>query len=168
MPTEEYMPTDLLALSRRWLLAGAALVLLAPAGSAQPAPALPAVAAPIPPGQARVWIYRDYEPYVTTARPYVRMNDAIVGVSEPGGAFYRDVPPGTYRVTVDSYGRDVNQFAQAVLAPGQTIYLKIESLRDWVSGSDGFRRDTFYTRPMPTDLARTEIARNRSWRGGPG
>jgi hypothetical protein len=57
-------------------------------------PSTSAVAiAPIPTETARIWFYRDYEPYETLARPYVRLNEQVVGISEPGGAFYRDVVP---------------------------------------------------------------------------
>src|SRR5438132_10791921 len=64
---------------------------------------------PIPPGEARVWFYRDGGPYDGVGTPYLRMNEAIVGISEPSGALYRDVAPGQYYVTVDSYGNDFNQ-----------------------------------------------------------
>jgi hypothetical protein len=64
---------------------------------------------PIPPGEARVWFYRDGGPYDGIGTPYLRMNEAIVGVSEPGGASYRDVPAGPYHITVDSYGKDFGQ-----------------------------------------------------------
>src|SRR5246127_5775983 len=74
---------------------------------------------PIPIGAARVWFYRDYEPHETLARPYVRLNEQIVGISEPGGAFYRDVAPAHYSIRVDSAGRDFNQIADAELAAGQ-------------------------------------------------
>jgi hypothetical protein len=63
----------------------------------------------------------DYQPYVSLARPYVRFNGRIVGISEPGGAFYRDVVPGGYDITVDSQGHDVNQFAHATVVADQQI-----------------------------------------------
>jgi hypothetical protein len=157
------MSTNFFALPRQWLLAAAVIMLFAPAGWG--ASAGPPGEAPIPPGQARIWIYRDYAPYQSPAAPYVRVNGAVIGVAEPGGAFYRDVPPGAYQITVDSEGMDVNQFARVALAPGQTAYVKVESLRGWGEGDD-YERNTFYTRPMSGARARIEIARNRSWLGG--
>jgi hypothetical protein len=67
-------------------------------------------------GKDRLWFYRDYEPYETLARPYLRLNEQVAGISESGGTFYRDVAPAHYSVTVDSAGRDVNQFAEVDLA----------------------------------------------------
>jgi hypothetical protein len=116
--------------------------------------------APLPPGRARVWFYRDYEPYESLSRPYVRMNGGIVGISEPGGSFYRDVAPGRYTLTVDSWGSDVNQFPVVTLAPGEVVYAKIESLDAWsTDGSDRapYQRDTFYVRLIPPPAALAEL-----------
>ena len=70
------------------------------------------------------------------------MNEAIVGVSQPGGASYRDVPAGPYHITVDSYGKDFNQDQNVQLATGQELYFKIVSLRNWVAGGGGGGDDT--------------------------
>ncbi|HVH77255.1 MAG TPA: hypothetical protein VM755_20250 [Stellaceae bacterium] len=138
-------------------VSGIATLFAALFGCAAPVPrAGIAVIAGVPAGAARLWIYRDYEPYETLARPYVRFNGRVVGVSEPGGSFYRDVPPGPYRVTVDTVGRDVNQFATVILAAGQTGFIKIESSKLWLSDLS-YRADTFYTRLMPSGLAEEEV-----------
>jgi hypothetical protein len=117
---------------------------------------------PIPAGAARLWFYRDYEPAETLARPYVRLNEQVAGVSEPGGAFYRDVAPAHYSITVDSAGRDVNQFVAVNLAAGEEAYAKVLSLRSWLDDDcmawGGC--DTFYVRLMPADAARAAIARS--------
>ena len=123
---------------------------------------------PIPPGAARLWFYRDYEPSETLARPYVRLNEQVFGISEPGGAFYRDVAPGHYSITVDSAGRDVNQFAEIDLAAGQEAYAKVLSVRSWL---DDYCMawggcDTFYVRLMPADAARAAIAASPFYGGG--
>ena len=55
---------------------------------------------------ARIWFYREMAPYSSLATPYVRLNGVIAGVSQPGGSSYRDVPPGHYHLSVDSYGVD--------------------------------------------------------------
>ena len=84
-------------------------------------------------GGGAALVLRDYERYETLARPYVRLNEQVAGVSEPGGAFYRDVVPAHYSITVDSAGRDVNQFADVDLTAGQEIYAKIQSPRSWLA-----------------------------------
>src|SRR6267378_3265187 len=53
---------------------------------------------PIPAGEARVWFYRQADPYDSIGTPYIRMNEAIVGLSMPGGASYHDVPAGPYHI----------------------------------------------------------------------
>jgi hypothetical protein len=129
---------------------------------------------PIPPGQARVWFYRDGGPYDGVGTPYLRMNDAIVGVSEPGGASYRDVLAGPYHITVDSYGKDFSQDQDVQIASGQELYFKIVSLRNWVMGGSGggdatsgdFARDTFYVRVIPPEVARADVARSAFYGGG--
>jgi hypothetical protein len=114
-------------------LCDAPIALLLAAASCTQLPATSAVEIPpIPPGAARLWFYRDYEPSETLARPYVRLNEQVAGISEPGGAFYRDVAPAHYSITVDSAGRDVNQFAEVDLAAGAQAYAKVLSLRSWL------------------------------------
>jgi len=95
--------------------------------------------------------------------PYVRLNEQVVGISEPGGAFYRDVPPTRYSITVDTAGRDVNQFAEIDLAAGQQAYAKVLSLlRSWLADDclawGGC--DTFYVRLMPAEAACPAIDRS--------
>jgi hypothetical protein len=80
----------------------------------------------------------------------------VVGISDPGGRFYRDVPPGRYQVTVDSVGHDVNQFATVDIASGQQAYVKVESSALWESDLN-YRADTFYTRQMPPESAAAEL-----------
>lgn len=160
--------------ARRLRLGGAVLLLaltimaLAPWGLAA---ANPPGFAPVSPGMARIWIYRDYEPYQSLARPYVRLNGAIAGISEPGGAIYRDVAPGTYTATVDSDGTDVKQFISVPIAAGQQVYVKVLVSASWDSGGGerggaGWARDTFYTRQIQPEVAAAEIARLPLYGGG--
>src|SRR5882724_13585567 len=124
---------------------------------------------PIPPGEARVWFYRNGGPYDGVGTPYLRMNEAIVGVSEPGGASYRDVAPGQYHVTVDSYGRDFNQSRWVYLFPGQQAYFKIVSLRNWAACGgvrNDCQRDTFYVWEIPPEIAQGDVARSQFYGGG--
>src|SRR6516162_8659580 len=125
------------------------------------APYYPQVAATIPPvpaGQGRIYFYREYEPYESLSRPYLYLNRGIVGISIPGGVFYRDVPPDTYEVSVYSPGVYPNQFKTIVVKPGDVFYAKIESLRSWFSGRSGtpggeFQRDTFVVAIMDPNQA---------------
>jgi hypothetical protein len=139
---------------------------LAATGCAQP-PATAAVAIPpIPPGEARVSFYREFIPSESLNLAAVSMNDAPVGYSRLGGAFYRNVSPGKYHVTVESWGVDVNQSADIRLAAGQEAFIRIESLRSWSSTGErvSVERDTFYARLIPPQIARAEIA--NSWFDG--
>ena len=61
---------------------------------AQEVPTVPPLAA----GMARIYFYRDYEPYESLGRPLIFLNGQTVGISIPGGTFYRDVAPGTYPI----------------------------------------------------------------------
>jgi hypothetical protein len=150
------------------LRSAAVIGLLVALCSCAPMPPTSAVSIPpIPQGQARVWFYRDDLPYVAQERPYVRMNGAIVGISEDGGAFYRDVAPGEYYVTVDTYGVDINQFPHIALVPGQTVYLQVLGSRWWESGGKrGWERPTFYVWLMPNDVGGPSVARSPFYPGG--
>ena len=144
----------------RWLHRCAAGLLLLLTGCSQVPPTSSAVIPPIPAGGARIWIYRNDGPYDSQERPYVRLNDQIAGISEPNGAFYRDVPPGHYMVSVDSYGVPYpNQFAQLDLGAGQEAFIKILSMRERVGGGDYVgSRARFYTWLIPAEAAQAAIA----------
>jgi hypothetical protein len=156
--------------ARRLRLGGTVLLLaLTSTGLALRGPALAAATnapglAPASPATARIWIYREYEPYQSLARPYVRLNGAIAGISEPGGVFYRDIAPGSYTISVDSDGTDVQQFVSVPVAVGQQVYVKVLVSKDWASGGGGdhgggaWARDTFYTWQIQPGVAAAEIA----------
>jgi hypothetical protein len=146
----------------------ATAVLLAAAGCAQLPPTSSVTIPPMPAGAARVWFFRDYEPHETLARPYVWLNQQIAGISEPGGAFYRDVPPARYSIRVDSAGRDFNQIASAELAPGQEANAKVVSLRSWLDDEHCLRWggcDTFYVWLIPPGEARPAIGKSPFYGG---
>jgi hypothetical protein len=151
---------------RRICGVGAILAATALLGAAVAArPGLAETADPTP-GTARIWIYRIFEPSITLATPYVRINGAIVAVAQLGSAFYRDVRPGTYLITVDSPGRDVNQFARVALAAGQTVYVKVDANDWWAGMCRSCEINTFYTLLMTPGFARTEMAGLRVEGGG--
>jgi len=116
--------------------------------------------APPAPGLARIYFYRDWEPYESLSRPLIYLNDAAADVSEPGGISFRDVPAGEYHVSVDSQGTYPHQFKTLVLRAGDIRYAKIESLRNWSRGPFWYR-DTFVVELIPERQAQSEIADKR-------
>jgi hypothetical protein len=148
-------------------LAGMALFLALAACLGPTAPYYPQVSAtipPVPPNQGRIYFYREYEPYESLSRPYLYLNRQAVGISIPGGVFYRDVLPDTYEVSVYSPGAFPNQFKSIAVKPGDVFYAKIESLRSWYGSSGVFRafeRDTFVVAIIDPNQARAEFERMR-------
>ena len=143
------------------------------ASSAQMPPAAASAMPPVSPGQARIWFYRDLAPYSSQATPYVRLNGAAVGVSQPGAAFYGDVPPGHYHLSADSYLDDPSQDRDVDLAPGQEVYAKILPSDHWIEGGGGgkgggggYHRETFYVWLYPAEAARPAIAQSSFLGGG--
>ena len=152
--------------AHRWRSATTAVLLLA-ANCAPLPPTSSVVIPPIPAGDARLWFYRDGGPRETQDRPYLRLNGQIAAISEPNGAFYRDVAPRHYAVTVDSYlNTYVNQFADIDLTAGQEAYVKVLSQGQWVGGEvGGAYVENFYTQVIPAEAARADAAR-RPFYGG--
>ena len=96
-------------------------------------------------------------PYEASETPYLRVNGQIAGIVQPNGAFYRDVPPGHYAVTLDSYGVPYpNQFAEFDLGAGQEAFIKVLSMRDKVGGPVALRTH-FFTQLVPADIARSAV-----------
>ena len=123
-----------------------------------------ATIAPVSSGQARIYFYRDWEPYESLSRPLIYLNDGAVDVSEPGGISFRDLSPGEYHISVDSPGVYPHQFKELVLRAGDVRYVKIESLATWYTGL-GHRhygqRDTFVVELIPERQAQSEIGQMR-------
>jgi hypothetical protein len=120
----------------------------------------------IPPQQARVWFYRDLQPSGLPDVPYVRLNGAIAGTAYQGEAFYRDIPPGNYHVTVDSMVKDVNQSVDISLSGGQDAYIKVEQLDNWNQDEGEPTFATFYARLMPLAIGRPEVQGSHFHGGG--
>ena len=153
------MPKKLVSLSVG-MLGTAIAVLLVATNCSQLPPTSSVVISPVSAGTARIWIYRNDGPNEIQASPYLRLNGRAAGISEPDGAFYRDVTPGRYVVTVDSYiDTYIGQFVSVDLAVGQEAYVKVLSmLRDKIGGEAGGSRDIFYTSLIPADIAQPAIA----------
>ena len=113
--------------------------LFAAASFAATPPAAPVAMPPIPPGEARIWFYRDFAPYENLAETFIRLNGAAVGVSQAGSAFYIDVPPGHFNISADSYLAAPEQTRDVDLAAGGEIYAKVLPLDSWVEGGGGER-----------------------------
>jgi hypothetical protein len=111
-----------------------------------------------PPGLGRIWIFRTFQPEITQEQPYVRINGQIVGTALLGRAFYRDVPPGSYAVTVDSRGVAPNQFAHFGLAANQTAYVAIDANGWWAGLCWRCQIATFSTLVVAQQLALAELA----------
>jgi hypothetical protein len=146
-------------LAAYWRRCAAAVLLLASAHCAQLPPTGSVVVPPIPAGEARIWIYRNDGPTDSQNRPYLRLNGEVAAISEPNGAFFRDLPPGRYTVSVDSYGAPFsNQFAVVDLDAGQTAFVQVLSMRERAGGDNVGTRALFFTRLVPADIAQPAIA----------
>ena len=149
---------------RSWLQwAGGLLLIVAGCADAGGSAQVAATAPPVPAGQARVWFYRPLEPSESLNLARIDMNGSYVGAVANGSAFYRDVPPGPYRIVPESYGQDFNQDKDVYLTSGQQLYVKIVSLAAWAAGAcKNCARDTFYAWLIPPQAAQAEIAGHRS------
>ena len=148
------------------LILAAALGLSACAGGGAPGgPQFAQVAAqlpPVPPDRARFFFYRDYSLYDSLQRPAITLNGQPVAVAEIGGVSYRDMPPGTYLISVPYSALYPYKDKTVTVAGGQTVYVKIqtnifypnETLLDW-------QWDYFVVVLVDPAQAQTEIADKR-------
>ncbi len=143
--------------------AAAGLLLLFAGGcAAPPASAQAAAVPPIPPGDARFWFYRVFFPEDSGGMPAVAMNGATIGYALAGTRFYRDVPAGPYRLTVQSSNWDYYQSQDVAVAPGQEVYVKISSLPSWNENPfNGYRSDTYYVTLPPPGLVALQVPHTR-------
>jgi hypothetical protein len=137
--------------------AGLLLMLSAAACATRPATQ---VAAP-PPGQARIWFYRLWDPSESLNVANIDVNGVYVGAVEPGGAFYRDVTPGVYSIVPQNQYLDYNQNTNVAVVPGQQVFIAVLDLSSWanaVSGGQWYvRRDAWYARLVPPQYALAQI-----------
>jgi hypothetical protein len=137
------------------------LLVFALAGCAGQAPTFDDVAAtlpPVPPGEVRVFVYRDFEPYQSLSWVPVFLNGNEIGAVGPGHVILRDVPPGTYRIEAKSEGLWPDQAKTVDALAGQAIYAKITSFKGLnPSVSSGATMTTFVVTLMDPATARHEI-----------
>lgn len=117
-----------------------------PAALAQTAPAVQL--APPPPGLARVWFLRQFEPSESLWTPMMYVNGVPMTPSQPGTIFYRDFAPGIYTFTVDSCGSDTNQFPTVQLTPGARYEFEVQSLQNFRPPDCPRGSGVFYVRPV--------------------
>jgi hypothetical protein len=116
---------------------------------------------PVPPGLARVWVLRQFEPGLGEQwAPITYVNGATLAPSYAGTAFYRDLPAGTYAFTVASCTRDFNQGQTLQLASGMQTDLEVQVLTDFGSW-DCFDPNTWYIRQIPPERAQYYFERVR-------
>ena len=143
-----------------WLgqVAGSLVMLLATACATPPAPQ---VATPPPPGQARIWFYRLWDPSESLNAANIDVNGVYFGSVEPGSAFYRDVAPGVYQIAPQNKYLDYNQNTNVAVVPGQQVFIAVLDLTSWanaVSGSQWYvHRDAWYARLVPPQYALAQI-----------
>lgn len=143
---------------RDWVnAAGLLLMLSAAACATRPATQ---IAAP-PPGQARIWFYRLWNPSESLNVANIDMNGVYVGSVEPGGAFYRDINPGVYHIAPQNQYLDYNQNTNVALVPGEQVFIAVLDLTSWANAVSGgqwyIRRDAWYARLVPPQYALAQI-----------
>jgi hypothetical protein len=150
-------------MNRTWLK-WASGVLLIGCGCA-PSPPQTTAQLPVPPGQARLWFYRDWQPSESLNLANVSVNDAYFASVENGSAIYQDVPPGHYHSAPASFIPNSKQDANLDIVAGQQAFFKIVSSTAWGSentAAKNIERDAFYVWLIPPPVAQAEIARDRS------
>jgi hypothetical protein len=144
---------------RHWVNAVSLLLMLS--ATACTTASAPQVAVP-PPGQARIWFYRLWAPSESLNLANIDVNGVYVGSVEPGGAFYRDILPGTYHIAPQNRYLDYGQNTNVAVVSGQQIFIKVLDLSSWANAVSGgqfyVRRDAWYARLVPPQYALAEMA----------
>ncbi len=126
---------------------------------------------PPPPGAARIFVYRAFEPYQSLSWVPVFFNGYNVGAVGPGHVILRDVPAGTYDIAVASQGLYPNQDKVVTLAPGQVAYAKIGSFQGLnPTANRDVPLTTFVVMLADPETARREMGRlwySAGWKKGP-
>lgn len=111
----------LAACSDNSFFAGPANILLPGAVANAPLP-------PPAPGTARLIFFRNVDYQGDSAMPMISLNGSPTGKTENGTMFYRDVAPGTYRVTALPSLPFQNQFPTIAVQAGDLKYIQIGTL----------------------------------------
>jgi hypothetical protein len=113
---------------------------------------------------ARVWFLRPTSPAsaVVGAAPEIYANGAPVDAVADNVAFYRDVTPGTYTFTMQSYGLPNHAADTVQLAPGTQTYLEVQSVPAWEEGyasGGGGEANSFFVLNLSPQVAQAWIRR---------
>jgi hypothetical protein len=101
---------------------------------------------PLAPNLARIYAYRGPGVYEGLAWVPILLNGAQSGAVGPGQVIMRDVVPGTYIIGAATQGLYPGQDKVVPLAPGQTVYVKVTTIR-------GLNPSSTRTQPMNTYVA---------------
>ena len=113
---------------------------------------------------ARVWFLRSLDSTngdVMGAAPEIYANGAPVAALPAGTKFYRDLPAGTYRFTVQPYGQPTGAADTVRLAPGSETYLQVQWAPTWEEGYPGARgvdSHSFFLLSMSPQLAQAYLS----------
>jgi hypothetical protein len=128
--------------------------------------------APPPAGMARLVVYRPLEFYGTQTMPLLYLNGASAGVTQNGGVLLRDVPPGTYLISVAPSEAYPGQFKSIAVRPGDTFFVNIQPLPSpCTSIILGFSRcsgDTFIVTVVDPQIGLPQVQGLRILAAGPG
>jgi len=118
-------------------------------------------AAPIPPGQARLWFYRLYQPSVSFNMANIDLNGArIISVPAYGPALYRDVAPGNYLIAPEGEVESPGQAVGVSVAPAQEMFFEIDDTPIVEGDRNVYQRDVFYMKPVSPAVARAQLGLN--------
>ncbi|MFC4278088.1 DUF2846 domain-containing protein [Achromobacter aloeverae] len=108
----------------KWAFVAAGVALLA--GCAASGPKFAEMSSTIPQvkeGQGRVYFFRSSSMLGAAVQPEIRLNDQVVGKSQPGGFFYVDGAKGTYKAAASTETEKTLSFT---LDAGETKYVREE------------------------------------------
>ena len=118
---------------------------------------IPAVAA----DKARFFFYRDSTVYDSLLWTAISLDGESVGSLGPGQVFYRDVAPGTYRVSVRSDQLYPGQVKTVAARPGNTIFVRVADLPFWGQSAREWRGTTFVPTVIDPAIGQIQIAKLR-------
>lgn len=80
---------------------------------------------PATPTMARIYFYRGTETSLTTPWPQVYINDQKVGSLGERSYFFRDVLPGTYKISVSSDVPYQEQYSTVTVTSNGTAFIRV-------------------------------------------
>jgi hypothetical protein len=120
-----------------------------------------ALVMPVPPGKARVYFYRDPDYYDGLEWTVLSLNGVRVGTVAPGTVFFRDIAPGRYRVDVRSDKLYPDQAKTISVAPGTTIFVRVEAQPFWGQTALLWQGNTFLVAIVAPTIGEYEISHLR-------